>query len=74
MHDHLIADAMAHERALQQILLRRPDLSVEVLKDEIRRLAEKGTHSASDWTEHCLERARRFEPLPWEDAALRPDA
>lgn len=68
---HLAAteQALALEEVLQQILSRRPDLQRDPLRAALVAHAEATPHSVQAWAEHCLERARRLEPLPWEAGA-----
>ncbi|MCE1119102.1 hypothetical protein [Pseudomonas sp. NMI795_08] len=61
--------AMALEEVLQQILPRRPELSREALLAALVAQAWATPHSLQVWAEHCLERVRRGEPLPWEPSA-----
>lgn len=64
-----VIQAQALELVLLQILSRRPDLQREVLQAALVARAETTPHSLQAWAEHCLERVRRGEPLPWEPGA-----
>ncbi len=61
--------AQALELILRKILSRRPDLQREALQSALFAHAEATPHSPQAWAEHCLERVRRLEPLPWEPGA-----
>lgn len=61
--------ALALEKVLQQILSRRPDLQRDPLLAALQAHAQASPHSLQAWAEHCLERVRRHEPLPWEPGA-----
>ncbi|MEW9683286.1 hypothetical protein [Pseudomonas sp. TE50-2] len=65
--------ALALEEVLQQILPRRPDLQREVLRAALVAQAQATPYSLQVWAEHCLERVRRGEPLPWESGEPAQD-
>lgn len=67
------AQALALEDVLQQILPRRPDLQREALLVALVAQAQATPHSLQVWAEHCLERVRRGEPLPWESGEPAQD-
>lgn len=64
-----LIQAQALDSVLQQILSRRPDLQREALQAALVARAQASPYSLQTWAEHCLERVRRGEPLPWEPGA-----
>lgn len=68
-HLAVAEQALVVEEALQQILPRRPDLQREAFLVALAAHAQGTPHSLKAWAEHCLERVRRGEPLPWEPGA-----
>lgn len=67
--DKLVAEQIAYERIIQGICTWRPDLQPGEVKERIQRLAEANVHTHHQWAESCQMRARKGEPMPWEDSA-----
>lgn len=67
------AQAAELQRVLQQILQRRADLQLSELGAALHAHAASTVHSPMAWAQHCLERTRRGEPLPWEPGTSGAD-
>lgn len=63
------ATALALEETLLQILAHRPDLQWQALQAGLHERAQSTPYGVQAWADHCLDRVRRSEPLPWESTA-----
>lgn len=56
----------AYDSAMQEIRLRRPDLSPAVLDAELAALASTHAPSLMGWVACALACAQAGQPMPWE--------